>query len=60
VASAGGQNPARFAGVSAGEGREEGLGVTGVGVLAGVRVGAAPEVGRDGGPRRRTQQFRRR
>jgi hypothetical protein len=31
VAGAGGQNPARFAGVTAGEGREKGLGVTSVG-----------------------------
>jgi hypothetical protein len=60
VAGAGGQNPARLAGVLAGERREEGLGVTGIWVLAGVGVGVAPEVGRDGGPRQRARQLRHR
>jgi hypothetical protein len=42
----------------AGEGRGEGLGVTGVWVLAEVKVGAALEVGRDGDQRRRARQLR--
>jgi hypothetical protein len=60
VAGAVGQNPARSAGVSAGEGREEGQGSLASRFLAGVQVGAAPGVGRVGGPRWRTRQHRRR
>jgi hypothetical protein len=48
VAGTGGANSGEARRSLAGEGLEEGLGVTGVGVLAEARVGAAPEVGRDG------------
>jgi hypothetical protein len=60
VAGTGGANSGEARRSLAGEGLEEGLGVTGVGVLAEARVGAAPEVGRDGDRHRRARQLRRR
>jgi hypothetical protein len=57
VAGTGGANSGEACRSLAGEGLEEGLGVTGVGVLAEARVGAAPEVGRDGDRCRRARQL---